>query len=97
MSELLDSFPGDPQPWLDRAGCHAAIESPPKEPEQRLLFSLLEAIGYDCWNMGDAPAEWEPIEAWIWEHRKELCALKGVPPPDYLSLVLGKYTWLTTP
>jgi hypothetical protein len=65
----------------------------PKDPEQRLYFGMLEAIGYQCFKNGDAPKGYteEQIKRFLKRRAKRI---KGITNPDWLSTFVGKYDFL---
>lgn len=96
---MLTKFPGNEQAWLDRAGTHSAITEAPEARDERLVFAVLEAIGYECWKYGDAPNgpadSEETLKAWLVENRDAIGKMKpDVVIPDFLSLACGVYNFI---
>ena len=93
----LSKFPGDEKPWLERAGTHSAVNPAPKEHDERLIFSILEAIGYDCWEYKDAPdmPSEKTIRKWLVNNKKVIGKMNpDTVIPDYISLVCGRYNFI---
>lgn len=93
--EKLTDFPWDKQPWLDRAGLHSSenvlgleseVPDVPGEEDRKLVFALLEALDFQCFEYQDAPPEPTRAQAikWLKENKKAIEAI-SVPTPSQLG------------
>lgn len=82
--------------YLNHAGHHAAIESPPEDEHDRLIFSLLETLGWKCFKFNGSPCcklTEQQIKDFIIANIKDFKDYKGAIP-DYLALECGTYNFI---
>jgi len=79
---------------LERAGCHSN-ERVPVEKDERLIFSLLEIIDYECYYYEDLNKKVteSALKRFLLEHCDELKNYKG-SIPSYIGLFAGAFDFL---
>ena len=94
MEEKLgfENFPYKKE-WLERAGVHSD-EAIPEDERHRLIFALLEAIDFQCFEFGDCPKEpsEKEIKIFLKDNKEEI--LKSINPPSYLGALGGAFNFL---
>jgi hypothetical protein len=91
----LTTFPGNREEWIARIGTHSDADTSKYSADEKLVFSVLEAIDFECWKYGDAPSEptQEQAKQWLTENRAAVREMK-IEPPSYLGAFAGVLDFL---